>query len=168
MVGIWHGPAWHFIAYGLYNGLIIGVSGLLAVPFRNWRKKAGVRDGEGWFGIFQILRTFLIVNISWFLDRSVSLGQAFLMFKESFRGPFFSVNIIDPGDPLQNALRLAMICLGSLVIFGVSVLRERGKDVRGMIAAAPAALRIVLFTVLLLICAFTTTGTQGGFIYANF
>ena len=35
VVGIWHGPAWHNIFYGLYNGVIIGVSGLLAKNYRD-------------------------------------------------------------------------------------------------------------------------------------
>ena len=26
IVGIWHGAAWKFIAYGLYNGFIIAIS----------------------------------------------------------------------------------------------------------------------------------------------
>lgn len=30
VVGIWHGAAWKYIAYGLYNGLIIAISSLLA------------------------------------------------------------------------------------------------------------------------------------------
>lgn len=33
-VGVWHGPEWHFIAYGMYNGIIIAVSGVLAGTFR--------------------------------------------------------------------------------------------------------------------------------------
>ncbi|MFQ9895378.1 MAG: MBOAT family O-acyltransferase [Lachnospira sp.] len=29
VVGIWHGAAWKYIAYGMYNGIIIAVSSLL-------------------------------------------------------------------------------------------------------------------------------------------
>ena len=42
VVGIWHGPAWHNIFYGLYNGVIIGISGLLAKNYRDWKKKFGI------------------------------------------------------------------------------------------------------------------------------
>ena len=34
VVGIWHGAAWKFIVYGLYNGIIIGFSGLMAKNYR--------------------------------------------------------------------------------------------------------------------------------------
>ena len=34
VVGIWHGAAWKYIAYGMYNGIIIAVSSLLE-PFTN-------------------------------------------------------------------------------------------------------------------------------------
>ena len=67
VVGIWHGAAWKFIAYGLYNGLIIAFSGLMAGNYRKWKKACGIRDDSRWFHIFQVLRTFLLVNISWFL-----------------------------------------------------------------------------------------------------
>lgn len=39
VVGIWHGAAWKFIVYGLYNGIIIGFSGLMAKNYRDWKKK---------------------------------------------------------------------------------------------------------------------------------
>ena len=168
VVGIWHGPAWHYIAYGLYNGLIIGISGLLAGTFRKWRKGLGITDKTGWFHLFCVARTFLIVNVSWFLDRSPDLGQALLMLKESFRGKMFSLTVIEPEDPAECLLRFAAILAGCLLILAVSLLRERGKDVRGMILGLPAAARILLFTALLMACALFGSTMQGGFIYANF
>lgn len=44
VVGIWHGAAWKFIVYGLYNGLIIGFSGLMAKNYRDWKKKLKIND----------------------------------------------------------------------------------------------------------------------------
>ncbi len=168
VVGIWHGPAWHFIAYGVYNGLIIGISGLLTGTFRGWKKKLGITDQTGWFKGFRILRTFLIVNISWFLDRSVSIGQACTMFRESFGSRLFSIGIINPSDPGDCLFRFMTILFGCLCILAVSILKERGTDVGGLIAQKPAVARIALITCALLVCALCGSTEEGGFIYANF
>ena len=48
VVGIWHGAAWKFIVYGLYNGIIIGFSGLMAKNYRDWKKKFKINDKVKW------------------------------------------------------------------------------------------------------------------------
>ena len=168
VVGIWHGPAWHFIAYGLYNGLIIGIGGLFTGTFRKWKKTLGVTDRTKWFHAFCVIRTFILVNISWFLDRSVSIGQAFLMFRESFGSRLLSVNIIEPDNPLECMTRFIVIIAGCLVILAVSILRERNVDVRGVIARRPAAVRLALLFATIAVCALFGSTDEGGFIYANF
>ena len=83
VVGIWHGAAWKYIVYGMYNGVIIAVSGLLAKPYREWKKKLHISDkSRGWI-CFQILRTFLLVNISWFFDRADTVKDALTMMKNA-------------------------------------------------------------------------------------
>ena len=47
--------------------------------FRRIKKTLGISDSMPAFRAFQILRTFLIVNLSWFLDRSGSVRQALIM-----------------------------------------------------------------------------------------
>jgi len=39
VVGVWHGAAWKYIVYGMYNGIIIAFSGLMAEHYRNWKKE---------------------------------------------------------------------------------------------------------------------------------
>ena len=56
VVGIWHGAAWKFIVYGLYNGIIIGFSGLMAKNYRDWKKKLKINDKSNGWHIFQIVR----------------------------------------------------------------------------------------------------------------
>ncbi len=34
LVGVWHGPAWKFIAYGMFSGVIIAFSGLMTDEYR--------------------------------------------------------------------------------------------------------------------------------------
>ena len=39
LVGIWHGAAWKYIVYGMYNGVIIAFSGIMADNYRSWKKE---------------------------------------------------------------------------------------------------------------------------------
>ena len=64
LTGMWHGAAWKYIVYGMYNGIIIAFSGLMAENYRNWKKKLNITGKENWYHVFMIIRTFILVNIS--------------------------------------------------------------------------------------------------------
>ena len=81
LVGVWHGPAWKFIAYGMFSGVIIAFSGLMTDEYRKWKKALHISGKERWYHVFTIVRTFLLVNISWFFDCSETVGQAVKMMK---------------------------------------------------------------------------------------
>lgn len=171
LVGAWHGPAWKFIAYGLYNGIIIAASNLFA-PFY---QKAAVRlhipvNSRGWTAV-QILRTFLLVNISWYFDMAESLGAAFVMMRNTFRN--FTLSVLTDGSLLglgldkKDYLVLALSCG---LLFTVSLLQENHIRIRGSLAEKRLAVRWCAY--LLLLFSIPLLGqinlTGGGFIYAQF
>ena len=68
IVGIWHGAEVRYIAYGLYNGIIIAFSNLCEPIYKKGLEKFHINgDGRGW-KIFKIIRTFILVNIGWIFD----------------------------------------------------------------------------------------------------
>lgn len=167
-VGVWHGPAWHFLAYGLYNGLIISVSGLMTGTFRRLKKTLGVSDSMPAFRAFQILRTFLIVNLSWFLDRSGSVRQALIMLRDAFRGSFFSLTVIRAGDADYCLRHFLPIVIGCAVVLLVSIFKERKKDVLSFAAKLPLWVIPAAYAAVLIAAALYGNKDSGGFIYANF
>ena len=60
VVGVWHGAAWKYIVYGMYNGIIIAFSGLMAENYRNWKKKLHISGKETWYYLFTVIRTFIL------------------------------------------------------------------------------------------------------------
>lgn len=173
VVGIWHGAAWKFIVYGLYNGFIIAFSGLMAQNYRKWMKNCHI-DGKskGW-KIFQIARTFLLVNISWFFDRADTVPQALAMMKNA-------VTCFHPEDLLKvhvgtagtvyTVLALGILAAGCGVIFIVSFLQENGMKIRATIAAKPWLVRWAVYLILLFSIPMLgqPPDSTGGFIYAQF
>ena len=167
-VGIWHGPAWHFIAYGLYNGVIISVSGLLTGTFRKWKRALGIKDSMRWFQGFRMLRTFAIVNVSWFLDRSGSVPQALQMLTSSFRGSIFSLTVIRSDDLQYCLLHFLPVLIGCVIVLIVSIFKERKKNVLAWAAGLPGWVLPAVFAAVLIAAALLGNKESGGFIYANF
>lgn len=171
LVGVWHGPAWKYIVYGLYNGVIIAVSSLLG-PF--YRKAAQVLhiplESRAWM-VVRIVRTFILVNISWYFDMAKSLGAALIMMKNTVKG--FSFSPLTDGSLLSLGLGkkdYIVLALSCAVLFGVSFLKENHMEIRSTLARQPLAARWCLY--LLLLFSIPLLGqinlTGGGFIYAQF
>ena len=172
LVGIWHGASWKYVVYGLLNGGIIAFSDLMKYQYRSWRQALHIGGNEPWFRAFQILRTFILVNLRWFFDRSDDLHQAGFMIRQAFTH-------FDPSQLLMISAgregtafvpcALLIIAAGSVIMVSVGILEERGVDVRGKVNALPYPLTLLICAgMFLLIGLFGCTGTPRGFIYAQF
>ncbi|MBS6196422.1 MAG: MBOAT family protein [Clostridiales bacterium] len=174
VVGVWHGAAWKFIVYGLYNGGIIAFSGLMAANYRKWKKACRIREDSAGWQVFQILRTFLLVNISWFFDRADNIPQALQMMKNSVTrwnpAQLLEVPIGLGGTSGYTVLALAILAVGVVILFLVSLLEERGIDVFARLAAGPAIFRLAVYLAFLFMIPMLgqQPGSSGGFIYAQF
>lgn len=171
LVGVWHGPAWKFIVYGLYNGLIIAAGNLLAPLYTKMALALHIPNESKPWAVLQILRTFLLVNISWYFDMAESLGAALTMMKNTVQG--FTLTALADGSLLnlgldkKDYLALAFACG---VLFVVSLFQENQVQMRETLAGKPLAIRWGAY--LLLLFAIPLLGqinlTGGGFIYAQF
>ena len=78
LVGLWHGAAWTFIAWGMFHGLLLIVYRLIELsPLGRQREHA---DRTWLIQGFQVFIFFNLVAIGWLLFRSESISQASLMF----------------------------------------------------------------------------------------
>lgn len=174
VVGVWHGAEWRYIVYGLYNGLIIAMSGLLAERYRTWKKALHIDDKTNYWRVFCILRTFVLVNISWFFDRAHSVREAFYLMGKAFTSlevsRLLEVPFGNGGTTNYTLLALFILIFGVLVIFVHSILKERGVDTVKVVTGAPLIVRLIFYVGLFM--AVSALGQMpsltGGFIYAQF
>lgn len=170
LVGIWHGAAWKFIAYGMYNGVIIAFSNLMEPVYAKGIKALHINaKSRPWKG-FQIFRTFVLINIGWFFDMGVSFTAAIQMMKDTV----YQINFAQLTDGTilgmgMGAKDFAIIGIGCLVWLVISILKERGVSVREAVARCPLPVRWALYLALI----FSTPllgyiGPTSGFIYAQF
>ncbi|MBQ1312823.1 MAG: MBOAT family protein [Blautia sp.] len=172
VVGIWHGPTWSNIGWGLYNGVIIAFSSFFAAGYETAKKKLHINDKAAWYRLFMIFRTFAIINISWYFDCADSLGTTLKMM-------WYSVTRFEPSMFLQissgklgtayTPYALLTLGIGILLLFTVSILQEKGMHIRETLAKRPLALRVAVCLLLLTaIPLFSPMAAARGFIYAQF
>jgi alginate O-acetyltransferase complex protein AlgI len=109
LVGLWHGAAWTFVLWGVWHGVLLVVTDLVA-PRRD-HPKWDARAVAG------VVVTFALVSAGWLLFRATSLRQAVDIFEAmvTLRGGFA------PGVLRVNGILLVFIYFVGLV--GAQLLR---------------------------------------------
>lgn len=159
--GLWHGAAWNFVLWGLYQGMLLSLHRALSGRHR--------RVGEGekrsllgwlWRGL-AIIAFFQVVCYGWLLFRAQSFEQIqdFTLRLAGLNATMpagFSV----PGPPLAAILAMAFV-------FAWDVLIERSGNVR-FYASWPLPVRAALYAGMIYLLAFGATTQTSNFIYFQF
>ena len=95
LIGFWHGSTWGFVIYGIYHGSIIIISTLLSFAYEKLYKKFPRLVKSKIYGAFQILRTFCLVLIGYFLFCLGEITPAIHMFMNSFKTNLDGLKIIN-------------------------------------------------------------------------
>lgn len=172
IVGLWHGAQWHYIVWGLYNGCVIAFSDLCAPLFTRLTTMLKIDTKTSVYKAFQIIRTFVVVNIGWYFDRISNIKIAFYSIKKSvfdFNAGMFETecNTIFNAYPGHAVPLAVMACVFVCII---SLLEERKVNVRDELYVRPAVLRwlVYLFVIGMILVSNTCVNGAGGFMYANF
>lgn len=171
LVGIWHGSSMNFIAYGLYNGFIIAISSLLTPVYDRMYQMTHISKNSKVMSYFQVVRTFLLVNIGWYFDRAISLQHAFDLMKRTFINVPISM---ENGAFLGlHKYQYAYVLFGIVLLVIVGVMKEKNIDMYLWIKDRPIYIQYAIW--LILIFAIPIMGyyspnsnVVGGFMYANF
>lgn len=177
LVGIWHGPELHFFVWGLYNGLVIALSDIFKPLFEKVNEKFHVNAKSRGWRLFQIVRTFVIVNIGWYFDRIVDVPKSFAYLRNSFTR-FGNPLVLASKDYMNQILgnisdfqsHIVLIALGCMIVFVVSLLKENKVDVYASIQKKNIAVRWLCYYVplLLIILSFSFSAGDAGFMYAQY
>lgn len=146
--GIWHGAAWHFVVWGLANGVIILLSEECTPLYKKFHKKFPKLGGSWGYRAFQVVRTFLLMCCLRLFDTYADLGLAVKQFVHmftQFRWNQVTVQeLVDLGLGRKDYL---VVFLGVLLMFAVSMM-GRGGSVREKISRKPYVVRYGLFLIL--------------------
>lgn len=160
LTGIWHGAAWNFIVWGIWNGIFILVE-------RYIRSKKDSKGSESAAtNVFSRLYTLLVVNMGWVLFRAPDMKSAF----EYMLSMFGIYDKSKAGFTLFWYLDRWTMLILILGIFFASSVPSRIKNVivekigNKSVVIRDVSLLILFFLVIMRI----VSGTYNPFIYFQF
>lgn len=149
--GLWHGAAWSYIFFGMYHFALI-LSGNIIAPFsKNINDKLHINTECFAYKAMQIVRTTIFVVIGEMFFRAHGLKSGLIMFKKLITD--FSFSEIQEGYLKAlgvDAKDLIIVGITLLIIFVVSILNEKGINIRNELQKKNIILRWVVFTALVL------------------
>ena len=168
LTGLWHGAAWKYIVYGMYNGIIMSFSSIMAPVYEKMFKITHINKTARWYRGWQIIRTFILVNISWYFDNAATLTDAFRLMGNTFKHASFSMDAVVKMSGSQ--LDLIILLAGCFVWLIVSILKEKGIVIREALDTKPLLIRWAVYIALVMSVAMLgyISNTSGGFMYAQF
>lgn len=174
IVGIWHGPELHYLAWGLYNGVIIALSDVCSPAFKRLKIILRISDDSKPFALFQMLRTFMIIVFAGYFDitRSVSIGiQCFQVTFVGFGAGVFTHYIGKMYERgLFNEKSMCIALIGVIITLICSICKEKGMKLEDTLYRVKTPLRFAIyyFLIFFFLYSFTTIGGGAGFMYAAF
>lgn len=174
VVGVWHGASWKYVAFGLWNGVIIMLSILMQPIFDGVTDKLHINRKNFFFMLFQMARTFIVVLVGYVFDVAPSFKQGMMTIKL-----FFTDQSLSLGRSQISGLGLSkkdylIVALGMVIIFIASVIQERhpDTDIRHMLDKRSFGLRFaLLFVCVISIVVFGIYGSgynPADFVYMQF
>ncbi len=154
--GLWHGAAWNFVLWGLYQGAILCIYRLIG----QWW--SGNEDETAWNPIPVAVRVgifFVLTCYGWLLFRANSLGQVVAFTQTLLTGPFdLALHIKRP--PLAGMLGLPFLIGYELLEYA----RGSWQFYRSM----PAPVRGILYGLIVFLTLLGTSNEPQQFIYFQF
>lgn len=167
IVGVWHGAEWHFIIYGLYNGILIALGILFKPLFDKLVELFHINVKSFAWKCFRIARTFVLVNIAWVFDDVKDLSQSLSMLRQLFDFKTFYL-ISNFEFKTFGSKTIFTVLLFSAILFVISLLKENGVNIREGIGRAALPVRWLIYLALILSVPFFQAANMAGFIYARF
>lgn len=172
VTGIWHGLTPNFILWGMLNCLFIVGSEECAPLYARFHNRFHLKE-KGWYGSFEILRMFLLMNFIRACDLFPHVGDYFAGFGRMLTNPNFAM--LTNGTLLTLGLTgpdFAILGFGIALLFAVSLYQEKKGSVREALWSGNVWLRYGLFFLLLLAVLlmgkYGTGYNAGSFIYNQF
>lgn len=173
LTGIWHGPEWKYVAWGLFHGTLIILSTIFTPKFATLGEKLHIRMDCFSFRLYQMLRTFFLCCVGRVFFRAESISAAFEIFRRTFSATGFWLlkphNFYDLG---MNEANWGVVVIFFAVWFAVSVLEEKYGDVTELLGKQNLIFRwVVVYALLIAVLVFGQYGPGyevADFIYEQF
>lgn len=171
--GLWHGSAWNYIFFGMYHFALILAGNIISPAVTATNKKLHINADCFAYRTMQMVRTTILVIIGELFFRAEGLKDGLAMFGKMVTD--FSFSTLD--STLMDKLKIdvqdiIIVAVALVIIFVISVLNEKGINVRLSLKKKNIVIRWgLLYALIMFIVIFGAYGK--GYvpvdpIYANF
>jgi len=169
--GIWHGLSPNFILWGMLNCFFIVLSEELVPLYERFHNRFHLKDKK-WYGGFEMLRMFMLMNLIRIVDLFPNVGEYFRRIGSLFTT--FNFSVLWDGTMMKlglTGLDYIILAGGILLMFCISLLQEKKGSVRQLLWDKPLLRYILVFALLLIVLLMGSYGigyNAGDFIYNQF
>lgn len=108
--GLWHGAAWTFVLWGLYQGIFIVISMNCAKSRKRFEKKYHLKDRLAW-DFVKMAFTFALVCLGLVFFRAESVAQAVAYISEIFSASLFTAPMPIKGSTSAEILIFMLVII---------------------------------------------------------
>jgi len=147
--GLWHGAGWTFIFYGIYMFALILLGNIFEPLVKKICTFLHINRENIFYRIFQSIKMTMLVFIGELFFRAPTLSIGFGMLKKIFTN--FKLN--ESNELLKLGLDKAdyfIIILGIIVVFIISLLKEKKINIRESISKKNITIRWIIYISLIL------------------
>lgn len=158
--GLWHGAAWNYIFFGMYHFVLILSGNLLEPVTKTFIKKLHLNPIHFIYQIMQMIRTTVLVIIGELFFRAEGLEAGIVMFRKIITDFHFTSWNLDLLSQLGvDMYDFLIVGVALALIFIVSILNEKGINIRLLLQKQPVLLRwSLLYAFILFIVIFGAYG----------
>lgn len=130
LIGLWHDVTWCYVCYGLWHGILTGLSNLCAPVLQKINTGLEIRTECMSFRWFQRFRTWMIVSIGEAFTLVGTMGAVGVLFKQiitEFKYYALILNITEYG---LDAKDLCVLFCATLILIFISMKQETGVRIR--------------------------------------
>ena len=171
--GLWHGSAWNYIFFGMYHFALILAGNIISPAVTATNKKLHINADCFAYRTMRMVRTTILVIIGELFFRAEGLKDGLAMFGKMITD--FSFSTLD--STLMDKLKIdvqdiIIVAVALVIIFVISVLNEKGINIRLSLKKKNIVIRWgLLYALIMFIVIFGAYGK--GYvpvdpIYANF
>jgi len=159
LLGLWHGASWNFIIYGLIQGVVV----CYEMKTSRIRNKLDKRFPK-LFGIYSILRTYILFSLSLLFFRIEKFSDVIYMFKHSVDGISTSFKELNLG---MNDHNIIIFFSALLLIFVFEYFQDK-SDILSKLSKKHIIIRWTAYYCLAFIILLCGVFDSGDFIYIQF
>ena len=170
--GLWHGPRWTYVFYGMYYFVLILIENILEEPFLKALARLKMDEDAVPVRVFRYFKLVFIVMIGEMFFRAETLAKGIEMFKKIFTDLRFDVLVSNLENIGIDRYGYAIIIIGTLTVAVVETLKEFGFPLRRRIEALPTPVRFafwyICIFVVIIFGAYGTGYDAADLLYAQF